>query len=85
MDRGNAARARLLQSVRGALRLAARCAGLALIAVALLQAWPRPADAVIEIDITRGNIQPLPIAIPEFTGGNPQDTELGADIANVIQ
>ena len=34
----------------------------------------RPAAALVELDITRGNIQPLPIAIPAFIGG-----ELGAD------
>ncbi|MDP2620836.1 MAG: Tol-Pal system beta propeller repeat protein TolB [Hyphomicrobiales bacterium] len=57
---------------------------LVIAAIAVL-AWPRPAHAVIEIDITQGNIQPLPVAIPDFIGGNPDDAQLGADIANVIQ
>jgi TolB protein len=42
-----------------------------------------PAQALVEIDITRGNIQPLPIATPAFLGG-PEDGSLGADIAGVI-
>jgi TolB protein len=43
----------------------------------------RPAAALIEIDITRGTIQPLPISVPAFdaAGGEAQ---LGADIASVI-
>ena len=46
---------------------------------------PRPAAALIEIDITQGNIQPLPIAAPQFIGANAEDAALGADITNVIQ
>jgi len=68
-----------------ALRLAARGALLVLVAAVALQAWSRPADALIRLDITQGNIQPLPIAIPEFIGAKPSDAKLGADIANVIQ
>ncbi len=46
--------------------------------------------AVIEIDITRGNVQPLPIAIPTFTGDENAMTaagslsEIGRQIAQVI-
>jgi TolB protein len=43
----------------------------------------RPASALVELDITRGNIQPLPIAIPAFIAGGAE-TQLGADIAGVI-
>src|SRR5690606_13499128 len=42
-----------------------------------------PALALIEIDINRGNVQPLPIAIPDFVG-TAGDEELGADVAAVI-
>jgi TolB protein len=42
-----------------------------------------PASALVEIDITRGNIEPLPIAIPNFQGGG-QDAKLGMDVAAVI-
>jgi TolB protein len=42
-----------------------------------------PARALVEIDITRGNPQPLPIAIPNFAGAG-QDAQLGAGMAAVI-
>ena len=56
----------------------------ALIAVAFMAiALARPAQALIEIDVTRGNVQPLPIALPDFVGAG-QDAKLGADITGVI-
>ena len=39
--------------------------------------------ALLELDITRGTIQPLPIAIPAFVAAGG-DAQLGADIAAVI-
>ncbi|MQT13281.1 Tol-Pal system protein TolB [Rhizobiales bacterium Sp-1] len=39
-----------------------------------------PASAVVEIDINQGNVQPLPIAIPNFISSNG----LGAQITQVI-
>jgi TolB protein len=46
---------------------------------------PAPsAQAVVEIDITQGNIEPLPIAIPAFSGGGKED-KLAAEISGVIQ
>ena len=49
-------------------------------AFALLAA---PARAQVSVDINQGNVQPLPIAIPDFmaAGGDPQ---LARDIAGVI-
>ncbi len=41
-------------------------------------ALPGVAAAQIEVDVNQGNIQPVPIAIPAFTGGR------GGDIAQVI-
>jgi TolB protein len=67
--------ARAARIVRGTLMLVALL-GLGCLAV-------RPADALLELDITRGNIQPLPIAIPSFSGVGPE-AQLGADIATVI-
>ncbi len=56
----------------------------ALIAVALMAvAFAAPAKAVLSIDVTRGNVQPLPIALPDFVGAG-QDAQLGADITSVI-
>lgn len=40
-----------------------------------------PAQARLEIDITRGNVEPLPIAIPNFLG----DSNLGQDIAGIVR
>ncbi len=54
-----------------------------LLAVLVAAAWSAPAAALIEIDINRGNVQPLPIAIPNFVGGSG-DAQLGVDIASVI-
>lgn len=42
-----------------------------------------PAHAVVEIDITKGNVEPLPIAITEFLGSGPQ-SQIAADIGNII-
>ena len=37
-----------------------------------------PAQAVIEIDITRGNVQPLPIAITPLIGDSDALTKVGS-------
>ena len=39
----------------------------------------RPARADIEVNVNRGDVQPLPIAIPTFGGG-----QVGVDIAGVV-
>ncbi len=41
------------------------------------------AHAQLELNVTRGNIQPVPIAIPAFIATG-SDAQLGADIAGVI-
>ncbi len=41
----------------------------ALLILVALSALPLPARAELHIDITRGKIEPLPIAIPTFAGG----------------
>ncbi len=62
-----------------AIRQAAVVAALVLMAAAIV----RPASAMIAIDVTRGNVQPLPIALPDFLGTG-DDAKLGADITGVI-
>lgn len=64
-------------------RLRAWPAGLAAVAALLLALAPHPAAALIEIDINKGNVSPLPIAIPAFVG-QAGDAQLGADVAAVI-
>ena len=45
---------------------------------------PRRADAVVSIDVTQGNIQPIPIALPDFVGGSPNDADTARNITQVI-
>jgi len=61
--------------------------GLVVALALLVTAHTGPARAVVELDITRGNLQPMPIAITPFLGGSgtPGDMKLGADIAAVVQ
>jgi TolB protein len=55
--------------------LALALAALALTSTGLVA----PARAAIEVDVNRGDLQPLPIAVPALSGG-----QVGADIAQVI-
>lgn len=43
-----------------------------------------PAHADLRVDITRGNVEPMPIAIPDFIGAGSQDSQVGAQIASVV-
>jgi TolB protein len=51
---------------------------------ALLGLRPRPAGAVLSIDVTQGNVQPLPIALPDFVAGSPADIEQARAITQII-
>ena len=44
----------------------------------------RAARAVVRIDVTQGNVQPLPIALPDFVGGTPADSEMARNVTGVI-
>jgi TolB protein len=44
----------------------------------------QPADAQLELDITEGVLEPLPIAISEFYGASPDAAQLGREIADVV-
>jgi TolB protein len=56
--------------------------GTAACAAALLA--PRLPRAATRIDVTQGNIQPLPIALPDFVGGAPGDADAGRGVTQVI-
>jgi TolB protein len=72
---------RFLAQKLGALRfLAAALAALLAIGLA-----PRDAKAALEIDVTQGNLEPLPIAIPDFLGGTASDQGIGRDVAGLIR
>ena len=60
-----------------------RSAGLALLVVLLTGINAAPALAELKIDITRGNVEPMPIAISQFVG-SIGDNQLGVDIAAVV-
>ena len=45
---------------------------------------PLPAIAQLRLDVTQGNVAPLPIAVPDFVGGTPGDTEVARGISQVI-
>jgi len=58
----------------------------AVLAVSLcfaLTSVPRVA-ALIEIDITRGNVEPMPVAISDFLASSGQDQQYATDIVGVI-
>src|SRR5438105_1251356 len=61
------------------------CARMAVLALTALAgaAAVSPAHAVLDIDINRGSVRPLPIALPAFVGG-AADAQLGVDVASVI-
>jgi TolB protein len=46
--------------------------------------WLRPAGAVVSIDVTQGNIQPIPIGIPDFVGGSSNDGDVARNVTQVI-
>jgi TolB protein len=43
-----------------------------------------PARAALRIPVERGNVQPMPIAIPEFIAGSPSDVEMARTVTQVI-
>jgi TolB protein len=43
-----------------------------------------PARAVLFIDLNRGNLQPMPIALPDFLSGSPSDGESAHGIPQII-
>jgi TolB protein len=53
-------------------------------ASALAIGGQRASLAALKLDVTQGNIQPVPIALPDFLGGTPGDTEVARGITQVI-
>jgi TolB protein len=58
--------------------------GSAVTAGALAAMSSRSARAVLRLDITQGNLQPVPIALPDFVGAAPPDSELARNMTQVI-
>lgn len=44
----------------------------------------RPAAAQVHLDITQGNFQPMPIAVPPFIGANGNDDETAQGITQIV-
>src|SRR5258708_20588723 len=45
---------------------------------------PQRAAAVLKLDVTQGNVQPVPIAIPDFVGVGLQDPAAGRNLSPII-
>ena len=63
-------------------RLASALAALLLAAAPLALATAR--SQPVEVDINKGVLQPLSIAVPPFGGADPRSSELGPQIAEVV-
>jgi TolB protein len=57
-----------------------RIAKLLGLVVALTSLWMAPAFATLQVDVNQGNVQPLPIAIPDFNG-----SPAGQEISSVVR
>jgi TolB protein len=65
-------------------RRACRFAARLLCALTFMNAGLTPAHAVVELNITQGNIQPMPIAIPDFAGDGSIDAKAAREISDVV-
>ncbi len=72
---------KILCSIGAFARLAGMSISAAMIFVVAVAA---PAQAQLRVDITRGTVEPMPIAIPEFFGKTPQEIDTGRKMANLI-
>ena len=66
------------------LRRACRFVALFLGALTFISAGLTPAHAVVELNITQGNIQPMPIAIPDFASDGSIDAKSAQEISDVV-
>jgi len=44
----------------------------------------RSAFAALKLDVTQGNVQPMPIALPDFVGGSQADSEVSRNVTGII-
>ncbi len=57
---------------------------LVLVTIALVPLAAPAARAEIHMDINRGKIEPMPIAVPAFGATQPNDQQVGQDVAQVV-
>lgn len=58
---------------------------LGILVVAFVAAMSSPANATLQVDVNQGNLQPLPIAIPDFVAPTQGDTAYAQNIAKVVR
>lgn len=58
--------------------------GIVMVSLMVLPMGISSARAEPTIDITRGTVEPMPIAVPDFYGTSPNDGQAARDIAGVI-
>ncbi len=59
---------------------------IALVFAACLAALaPAPAFAALEVDITRGHLNPMPVAVPDFAAPGGGGGQIGKDVARVVR
>ncbi len=63
-------------------RVSAAARAVLVICALLLTAGPVLAE--LRLDVTRGKVEPMPIAIPAFAGGGGEEAQTGRDMAQVI-
>ena len=56
----------------------------AVLTITLLLLGSMPGRAELRVDINRGKIEPMPIAIPAFAGAGGEEAQTGRDMAQVI-
>ena len=61
-----------------------RFARFILVLLALGALSPSPAHAVVELNITQGTIQPLPIAIADFVGDGSVAPDVAREVSGVV-
>jgi TolB protein len=54
------------------------------LALLVLLAVPVAASAEVNIDVSHPNVQPMPIAIPDFAGTSAEDQETGKRVAKIV-
>jgi len=59
-------------------------AGAGALAGVLPVLMPRRAGAALRVEITQGNPQPMPIALPEFVAGSPAETDVARNVTLII-
>jgi TolB protein len=58
--------------------------GAGVAAGALAGLSPRPADAQTKLDVTKGNVKPIPIALPDFIGAGLPDPAIARGVTQII-